>query len=499
MTTLPPSGRIDGPVLLTARWVVGHRDGRHVILDDGVVVFEGDRVVFVGHDYPGAVAARIDYGNAILSPGFVDLDALSDLDTTVLAFDNQPSWRKGRVWPRSYMERAYEMYTQEELAFQKRYAFAQLIRNGVTTALPIASLFYRAWGETDAEFSAAADAAHELGLRVYLGPAYRTGNSYVDDDGRIAFFYDEERGFRSFADSLAFAERIEGLASPLVRAMLAPDRIETCTPDLVRRTADAGRDLDIPVRQHCCQSDLEFTRITATYGMTPLEWLDSLGALNERVLLPHGELVAGTRHVDRPGRDLDILKNAGATLVHCPLVSARHGGFMDSFSKFRAMGVRIGLGTDTWPPDVIQNMQVGIMISRVMDGSIDSVRSEHYFDAATLGGADALRRPDLGRLQAGAKADIIVIDMGHDRIGHVIDPIQTLMMASSGRDVTDVVIDGRFVMVDGQIPGFDATAEQARAQRQFDGLVARYPERTYGHPPVGEIFSSAYPRLGRNA
>src|SRR5699024_8936576 len=114
---------------------------------------------------------------------------------------------------------------------------------------------------------------------VYLGPAYRSGNSYVDENGKIAFFYDEERGFRSLAESLAFAERIEGLASPLVRAMLAPDRLETNTPDLLRRTADAGRDLDIPIRQHCCQSGLEFDRITSAYGMTPLEWMDSLGVL----------------------------------------------------------------------------------------------------------------------------------------------------------------------------------------------------------------------------
>lgn len=500
MTTFPPSGRFGGPVLLTARWVIGHRDGRHVIFDDGEVVFEGDRVVFVGHDYPGDVAERIDYGDAIVSPGFIDLDALSDLDTTILAFDNQPSWKKGRVWPKSYMDRGpYEMYSQAELAFQKRYAFAQLIRNGVTTALPIASLFYREWGETVAEFSAAADAAHELGLRVYLGPAYRAGNSYVDENGRIAFHFDEERGLRNFAESLAFAERIEGLGSSTVRAMLAPDRIETGTPELMRRTVAAGRDLDIPIRQHCCQSELEFDRITSAYGMTPLEWLDSIGALSDRMLLPHGELVAGTRNVGRAGRDLDILRNAGATLVHCPIVSARHAGFMDSFSKFRAMGVRIGLGTDTWPCDFIQNMQVGMLLSRVMDGSIDSVRSEHYYDAGTLGGADALKRPDLGRLEPSAKADIIVIDMGHDRIGHVIDPIQTLMLSSSGRDVRTTIIDGRFVMVDGIIPGFDAKAEQERAQRQFDGLVARYPERTYGHPPVEEIFSSSYPRYRRGA
>ena len=493
MTTIPASGRIDGPVLLTARWVVGHHAGHHVIHDHGEVVFQGDRILFVGRNYPGAVAARIDYGDAILSPGFIDLDALSDIDTTVLAYDNQPSWQKGRVWPRDYMDRAYEMYSPEELAFQKRYAFAQLIRNGITTALPIASLFYREWGETDAEFTAAADAAHDLGLRVYLGPAYRSGNSYVDDQGRIAFHYDEARGLENFAQSLAFAERIEALASPLVRAMLAPDRIETCTPELVRRTVAAGRDLDIPIRQHCCQSELEFDRITAAYDMTPLEWLDSLGALDERMLLPHGELVAGTRNIARPGRDIEILKGAGATLVHCPIVSGRFGGMMDSFAKFRDMGVRIGLGTDTWPCDFIQNMQVGVMLSRVVEGSLERVRAEHYFDAATLGGADALRRPDLGRLQPGAKADMIVIDMGHDRIGPLIDPIQTLMIAGSGRDVTDVVIDGRFVMVDRRIPGFDAQAEQDRAQRQFDGLVARYPERTYGHPPVEEIFSSAYP------
>ena len=498
MNAIPKSGRPIGPVLMRARWVVGHRDGRHAIFDNGCVVFEADRVVFVGHDYAGEVAHEIDCGNSIVSPGFVDLDALSDIDTTVLAFDNQPSRRTGRIWPKTYMDRGpYEMYSTEELAFQKRYAFAQLIRNGVTTALPIASLFYREWGETAQEFQAAADAAEDLGLRVYLGPAYRTGNTFVHEDGRIDFHFDEERGLRNFDEALDFAKRIEASGSSLVRAMLAPDRIETCTPALLQKTAEAARDLDIPARLHCCQSRLEFDAILARHGRSPLEWLQSLGIVSERLLLPHGEYVCGTRNVERPGRDFEIVRDAGATIVHCPIVSARHGGFIDSFSRCRDLGVRVGMGTDTWPPDPIQNMQVGIMLSRVVDGSIESVRSEHYFDAATVGGADALRRPDLGRLEAGSKADIIVIGMADDRIGHVIDPIQTLMMSRSGRDVATVVIDGRFVMIDGEIPGFDFKTAQERAQRQFDGLVARYPERTWGHPPVEEIFSSAYPRHRR--
>ncbi|MGI9416919.1 MAG: N-ethylammeline chlorohydrolase, partial [Geminicoccaceae bacterium] len=156
-STIPEDGRPLGPTLLTARWVVGFADGGHRLFEHGEVVFERDRILFVGHDYPGEIAHRLDCGEALIGPGFIDLDALSDLDTTILGFDNQPAWKKGRVWPKSYMERGpYEMYTAEALAFQKRYAFVQLLRNGITTALPIASLFYREWGETWDEFAAAA-------------------------------------------------------------------------------------------------------------------------------------------------------------------------------------------------------------------------------------------------------------------------------------------------------------------------------------------------------
>ena len=173
-----------GPVHLRARWVLGHADGHHQLLPDGEVVFDRGRIVFVGRDFPGEVAERHDLGNAILTPGLIDLDALSDLDTTILAYDNHPAWKTGRVWPQTYMERGpYEMYSEDELVFQKRYAFQALLRNGITTALPIASLYYRAWGETFAEFAGAADAAEDLGLRVYrAGLSHR--QSLCDASGR---------------------------------------------------------------------------------------------------------------------------------------------------------------------------------------------------------------------------------------------------------------------------------------------------------------------------
>lgn len=483
-----------GRVLLSAPWVVGHRDGRHCLLRDGEIVFEGGRIVFAGHGFPADVEERRHYATGLITPGFIDLDALSDLDTTILGFDNQPAWRRGRVWPRSYMDRGpYEMYSQEELAFQKRYAFAQLLRNGITTALPIASLFYREWGETVSEFSAAAEVAADLGLRIYLGPAYRAGNLVVEDDGRVVPEFDEARGLLGLDDAIAFCRAQEGAYGGLVRTMLAPDRIETCTAELLRRTADAARDLDVPVRLHCCQSKLEYDMVVARHGMSPPEWLASLGFLSPRALLPHGTWVSGSRGVARPGRDLELIRDAGATVVHCPLVSARGGRALESFARCRAIGLRVGMGTDTWPPDMMLNLQLGLMLCRVVDGDPAAVRAEDLFDAATIGGADALGRPDLGRLQPGSAADIVVFDLGHDRVGQVIDPIQTLLIGGSGRDVHSVVVDGRFVVEAGSIPGLDLLAMHTRAQTQFDGLIARYPERTWGHPPVAEIFSSSYP------
>ena len=490
------SGQVNGPVMLTARWVVGHVDGRHVLYEHGEVVFNGDQIQFVGHGYSGEKVLQKDYGNALIGPGFIDLDALSDLDTTVLAFDNQPAWRKGRVWPETYLKAGpREMYTPKELGAQKRYAFSRLIRNGITTALPIASLFYREWGETWDEFVAAAEAAEELGLRVYLGPAYRTGNTFVRDDGSLEFYFNEERGFKGLSGAVRFCQAFEGQSSGLIRTMLSPDRIETCTPELLRRSAAAALELEVPIRLHCCQSLFEYETVLKLHGLSPPEWLLSLGFLSERTILPHVTVVSGVNGVKREAPDLQIISDSGASIAHCPLVMARHGMALNSFRKYRELGINIGMGTDTHPPDMILNMQLGLLLNRVVEADAEACRAEDYFDAATLGGAAALGRKDLGRLSPGAKADLIVVDFDAPAMGQSIDPIQTLMLNGSGREINNVVINGRFVMENGHINGIDDRALRCQMQEQFDGLVSQYPDRTFGHPPVQKIFSTSYTHI----
>ena len=476
-----------------ARHVIAWDGTSHRTLRDGEVVFRGDTIIFVGRGYQGPVETEIDGGNAVLGPGFIDLNALGDLDTTVLAFDNQPDWAKGRTWPEDYVASGpIEMYSDEEQTFKMKYAFAQLIRNGITTALPITSMFYRKWAETYDEFARSAESAAELGIRAYLGPCYMTGVEVVRADGSFHTHWDEERGLKGLADAERYIRSFDGAHGGLIRGMLAPDRIENCTPELIRRSAAVSAEYGVPVRLHCCQSMDEFNSIVARYDMTPIEWLKSLDFLGERALLPHGVFLTGHSQVARQGDDVGILAASGATLIHCPLVLSRYGGTMESFARLRKAGIRIGLGTDTFPPDMVENMRLGISLCRVADHSVTAASAADFYDAATVHAADALGRPDLGRLAVGAKADMTLFDLSDFAIGQVIDPIQTMMLSGTGRDFRTSIINGRVVMRDRQLPGVDLEEWNARAQAQFDGLIAKYPLRTLHHPPVEDIFAPSY-------
>lgn len=484
--TLVLGQRPKGRSLITAAWVIGHKDGSHRLLPNGELVFENGEIIFVGHGFPGEVARRIDFGNAVISPGFVDLDALSDLDTTVLGIDNHPGWAKGRVWPRSYVDAGpYEMYTQEELAFQKRFAFGQLLLNGITTAAPIASLFYREWGETVAEFDAAADAAGELGLRVYLSPAYRSGEMVLERPGQLVPVFDEERGLQGLKDAVNYIERQCGRHGDLIRGMLAPDRVETSTLALLERTDAAARDLGCKLRLHMAQGSMEVDTVQMLYGATAPAWLAKMNLLSDRLIAPHA--------TSATEEDLALYASHNVSIVHCPLVSGRGGSTLNSFSSCRRRGINVAMGTDTSPADMLMNLLVGLITCRINDRVPDQVRSADLFDAATLGGARALGRSDIGHLSPGAKADIAVFDLDDPIMAPSIDPITTLVAGGSGKVTLATFVDGRVSMLARRVAGIDMHKARAQAQAQYDKLIAKYPERSWGQPPVSEIFPPSYP------
>jgi hypothetical protein len=118
------------------------------------------------------------------------------------------------------------------------------------------------------------------------------------------------------------------------------------------------------------------------------------------------------------------------------------------------------------------------------------------YNAATLGGARALRRDDLGRLAAGAQADIVVFDLNGAHLGPFFDPLKNLLLAGRGSDCRASYIRGRCVMEDFAVRGVDATALQAEADRQFGKLMASHRDRAFGNPPLDPLFHPVFPWAG---
>ncbi|WP_159814794.1 amidohydrolase family protein [Pseudomonas sp. 18058] len=472
---------------LKASCVVGFDGAQHVLWRDGEVVFSGSRIEFVGRGYAGAVDQWIDYGNALIGPGFIDLDALGDLDSTVLTLDNGDERAMGRMWSSEYLTAGpRETYSADEEVFKYRYAFTQLIRNGITTAMPITSMYYREWAETYDEFAAVADVAGELGLRTYLGPCYMSGMSYWQADGTLAHHWDEARGVAGLDAAERFFKDFDGAHDGLIRGALLPDRIQTCTPALLQRTAALSRELNAPMRLHCCQALSEVAMVEQLRGASPLEWLRQLDLLTPRSLLPHGIYNAGDD-------DLQRLIDGGASLVHCPLVFARDGEALNSFGRYRAKGINFALGTDTWPADLLENMRHGLNIARLMEGGSALTSSLDLYNAATLGGARALGRDDLGRLAPGAKADITVFSLRGLHLGPLFDPLKNLLLAGRGDDCIASYIDGRCVMLDGQVTGVDYPALQRQAQLQYEKLMRSHSDRAFTRPDWKTLFQPSIP------
>ncbi len=484
---------------ITAAFVVGYDPARgdHIIYRDGQVVYEDDTIRFVGHGYAGPVDQAVDAGLALVCPGFIDLDALADIDHAILDSWVDPERDLGLHWSADYFrQRRHDVFTREEEAFKHRYALSQLALNGITTFMPIAGEYYKRWCETYDEFADVVDIVGELGLRAYLGFSYRSGVNVVHADGRRDVLWDEAEGLAGLRDAVRFVEDFDGAHQGRVKGCLLPARIETQTLDLLRRTHAAAERLGCLTRLHCLQSATELRFLREWYGKSTLQVLQELDLLGPRFLIPHALLIGGhSRAGDADRGELETLAAAGTPVIHCPLAYARGGGALESFRRYRDAGITLAMGTDTFPPDMIRVMDCGLTAGKWVEGEKHSHQAADFFRAATLGGAQALGRDDLGRLTPGAKADLLVIDLTDYRLGPIDDPIRTLVMMGSGHAIRTVIVDGRTVVEDGRIPGLDVDAMRAQAQAYHEKMRAAYCERDYRRRAEAELFPPSFPMI----
>jgi cytosine/adenosine deaminase-related metal-dependent hydrolase len=479
---------------LHAEYVIGFDGSDHVIHRDASVVYEDDRITYVGPRWGGPVDRDRDFGHAILAPGFIDLDALADIDHAILDSWPRPHVADALQWSEAYFENArQDVFTLEERRFIREYALAQLVLHGVTTCMPIASEVHSSWAETYDDALAIADAAHWLGIRAYVGPSFRAGVPVLRRDGRRDVLFEESRGRAGLADALRFLDHVGALNNPLLRGALLPCRIETMTPALLADIARAAIDRAVPVRLHAMQGRVELELLRTWYDASALDLITKAGLLDSQLLIPHAIFGSGVdEHCSPTDAELAVLASAGVSIVHCPLTSLHYGMVLRSYDRYRDAGITIALGTDSYPPDLIRGMDVGSSLAKVVEGRLDAGNIADYFRSATLGGARALRRSDLGRLEAGAQADIIAIDLSDVRLGVVDDPVRTIVMNGSARDVRMTVVAGRMVAMDGTIPGVDLPGMRARAQQLFAKMRTAYPTRDAHRRDPAELFPPAF-------
>ncbi|MFF2010625.1 chlorohydrolase family protein [Streptomyces sp. NPDC058195] len=482
-----------------ARHILAHRDGGHALLRDGEIVWEAGTVLYVGTGYDGPVDVDLDLGETLVTPGLIDLDALTDIDHLVLDSWAPPETDSGLVWSREYFTgRRRDVFTPAERAAVREYALVQLALHGITTYMPIASEVHSAWAEPYEELVTMAETSRRIGLRGYLGPAYRSGVHVTQPDGSRGVAFDEERGRAGLRDAVRFLDHAAALDDPLVNGVLLPCRIETLTEELLRETAATARRRDALVRIHCLQGMRERDLVRQLHGTTPLGLLERTGLLDTRLLVPHGIVI--DRHPDVHGEDrgdLARLAAAGVFVIHCPQTSLRYGQMLHSFGTYRRAGINLCLGTDSFPPDLIRGMDLGVHLAKVADGRADAAPAEHYVEAATLGGAAALGRTDLGRLEAGAQADLVAFRLDDLRDGVQDDPVRTFLLNGTARQATHSVVAGRPVMTDGRLPGVDPAGLRRRAQGLFDRMREAYGERDTLRRPADVLFPPTFPPFDR--
>src|SRR5262249_52559130 len=152
-----------------------------------------------------------------------------------------------------------------------------------------------------------------------------------------------------------------------------------------------------------------------------------------------------------------------------------------------------GLGTDTFPHNFIDEMRWATVTCKIAGGSVEATSLADVFHAATVGGATALRRDDIGRLAVGCKADLSLVDLRHPALQPVRDPLKSLVFSGLERPISDVFIDGVHILVAGTLKTIDEAAVIEALNSGQRAALRNVPAADYARRPIDEIFPLSLP------
>ncbi len=475
---------------IKGKWIIAHDGEKPRLLRDGVVIIEDKKIKHVGKSYNGKVDKWIDASKHVVTPGFIATHVHAATSPKDKSFIDDVGAR--HFWMSSLGENLTALgksVRPEDFHVFAKYSMAELLKSGCTTMVEI-GMAPTLGSETAVKY------VDEMGMRVVEGLYVEDGvwarnqkaNLYTDWLGL-------EHGLKMLDKAEAFVKKYDEAADGRLIAAMYPSTVDKVSGSLQKAIREKADELKCPVSIHAAQWVVEFQNMIRMYAKTPIEYLAETGLLGPDLIIGHGWAIPGHPLLGYPpvgGGDLAILAESGATVSHDPLVFVKRGNMMYSHSKYLEAGVNLGIGCDTSPQDMLNEMRLASYTSKLADMSCFSGSAAEIHASATLGGAKALGRSDLGRITPGATADIAIVNMETLNNVPCRDPVKALVNSASREDVTHVMIDGKLVIENGELLVIDEAELVSQVQRTTQAIWDRIPENHYLGQHSDEVSPQSY-------
>jgi 5-methylthioadenosine/S-adenosylhomocysteine deaminase len=432
------------------------RSGTILTMNDRLEIVEGDvavrdgRIEAVGSIDPAARYDRvIDAGGGYVLPGLIQTHI--HLCQTLFrgSADDLPllEWLRRRIWP---MEAAHNPASLRAAA---RLAALELLTSGTTAVLTMETVH-----DTDAVFEAVA----ETGLRATIGKAMM--DAAPEAPRRL-----REDTRASLDESLSIARRWEGAAEGRLRVALAPRFAVSCSEELLRSVAALSDDRGLLVHTHASESRDEVAVVRGRTGFGNIEYLSHVRLAGPRLCAAHCVWVEG--------HEMSLLADSGVKVLHCPSSNLKLGSGIAPVADMRTRGISVSLGADGAACnnrlDMFEEMRLAALLQAARNGP-GALPARDALWMATRGGAQALGlEAELGSIEPGKRADLIIVDRDRPHLLPGDDPCSTIVYAARGSDVTTTIVDGTILVEDGKSLRMDPREILSSARAAARDLVAR--------------------------
>ena len=437
-----PSQSID--LLISARWIVPVEPDRLVLENHAIAIDRGAIVELLPiHEAANKYAPRerVDLSEHALIPGLVNAHTHNPMTLLRGLADDLPlmTWLQQHIWPVEA-----KVIGPEFVRDGVELAIAEMLRGGTTCCNE--NYFF-----PDAQ--AAAYKAH--GFRALVGlPVIEFPSAWARDRDEY------------FERALTVHDQYRG--DPLIGTTFAPHAPYTVSDASFERIRTLSDQLDLPVHLHLMETAHEVEESKREHGLRPMQRLQKLGLVNDRLIAVHMTQVSDSEIV--------TCAEAGVSVVHCPESNLKLASGFCPAEKLRQGGVNLALGTDGCASnndlDMFGELRTAALLAKGVAGDPAAFDDAFALRAATLSGAKALQLDArIGSIEAGKRADLVAVRMDEVETQPLYNVISHLAYAVSRRQVSDVWIDGARKLESGTLVDFDLAGVLQKARRWRDRIA----------------------------